>query len=274
MSESIKSRTNAIDAPGDGKEIKKLFDAVHTELTAVGALANELRTDHATTKTTVDAVETLIEELHDDAATQKTLNDELIADHATFKAVIDDLKGQINRVAGTNIITSGALTIGGTPTAVATGAFNYRVAGMTYAKAAVAAGTAPGNDVIPQNTFGAVALDIGADGTLDAIEATDNATGYASAALSAAGLPAVADGHARVGYVTATKSDGSFTFGTTALNAANTTVVYTNSATDVAVATSAPATLTATAPATLTAAKPASGPATLTAAAVVDTLIA
>jgi hypothetical protein len=30
----------------------------------------------------------------------------------------------------------------------------------------------------------------------------------------------------RLGYITATKSDGSFTFGTTALNAANSTVAY------------------------------------------------
>jgi hypothetical protein len=33
-----------------------------------------------------------------------------------------------------------------------------------------------------------------------------------------------------MGYVTATKSDGAFTFGTTALNAANTTVAYTSTA--------------------------------------------
>lgn len=32
-----------------------------------------------------------------------------------------------------------------------------------------------------------------------------------------------------MGYVTAMKSDGAFTFGTTALNAANTTVAYTSS---------------------------------------------
>ena len=56
------------------------------------ALANELRTDHATTKVTVDALETLAEELGTDAATQKTLNDELIVDHAAFKVTVDLLE--------------------------------------------------------------------------------------------------------------------------------------------------------------------------------------
>ena len=95
----------------------------------------------------------------------------------------------------------------------------------------MAAGTAPGNDVIPQGTYGACAFDIGVDGTIDAIEATGNATGYASAALAAAGLPAPATGHARMGYVTATKSDGAFTFDTTNLNASNSTVAYTEGTT-------------------------------------------
>ena len=48
------------------------------------------------------------------------------------------------------------------------------------------------------------------------------------ALLAAAALPAPAADHARMGYVTATKSDGTFTFGTTALNAANSTVAYTD----------------------------------------------
>ncbi len=73
-----------------------------------------------------------------------------------------------------------------------------------------------------------MAFEIGVNGTVDAVEATANSTGYASAALAVAGLPAVATDHARMGYVTAMKSDGAFTFGTTDLNAANTTVAYTD----------------------------------------------
>lgn len=126
------------------------------------------------------------------------------------------------------ILGNPALAIGSTPTAVSSAAFEYMINGNLYNKTAVAADTAPGNDVIPQALYGAVAFEIGTDGTVDAIEATENATGYASAALAVAALPAVQADHARMGWVTATKSDGAFTFGTTNLNAANTTVAYTD----------------------------------------------
>lgn len=128
------------------------------------------------------------------------------------------------------ILTGAALAIGSTTPNVSNGAFTYYVDGVKYAKAAVAAGTAPGNDVVSTGTFGAAAFDIGADGIIDAVEATANATGYGSAALAAAGLPAVAAGHVRMGYVTASKSDAAFTFGTTNLDAVNTTVAYTSTA--------------------------------------------
>lgn len=150
-------------------------------------------------------------------------------------AVVNEAKTLVNdirsKLQGNYVIGVPALAIGSTPTAVATALFHYMIGGKHYIKAAVAAGTAPGNDVIPQGTYGAVAFDIGADGTLDAVEATANATGYASAALAVAGLPAAASGHARVGWVTATKSDGVFTFGTTQLDAANSTVAYTDAPT-------------------------------------------
>jgi hypothetical protein len=116
------------------------------------------------------------------------------------------------------------LAIGTDTTKVLTPAFVYSINGTSYGKAT--AETALGNDVIPVGTYGAVALDIGTDGTIDLIEATNNAVGYGSSSLAAAGLPAVAANHVRIGYVTASKSDGAFTFGTTALNAANTTVAY------------------------------------------------
>lgn len=129
---------------------------------------------------------------------------------------------------GDILMTTPTLAIGGTNTAVSSIAFTYTVNGTVYSKAAVSAGTAPGNDVVPQNKYGAVAFDIGSDGTIDAIEAADNATGYASAALAIADIAAVAADHVRMGTVTAIKTDGAFTFGTTALNAANSTVAYTS----------------------------------------------
>lgn len=183
----------AVQHPGS---LARLLNAFDDEIDAVRTLVNELKTDHAT-------------------------NIAVIAD---LKTLVNDVRSQLQ---GDYILTSPALAIGSTTTAVANGAFDYVINGVPYKKAAVTTGTAPGNDVIPQSTYGAVAFDIDAAGTITAVEATDNATGYASAALAAAGLPATTADNARMGYVTATKSDGAFTFGTTALNAANTTVAYT-----------------------------------------------
>lgn len=135
---------------------------------------------------------------------------------------------QIRRVTD-GVLTDPALGIGSTPANVASAAFSYSINGTTYAKGAVAAGTAPGNDVVPINKYGAVAFDINAAGTITAIEAPANATGYATAADAVLALPDAADATVRIGYVTAIKTDGPFTFGTTSLAAANTTVVYTDS---------------------------------------------
>ena len=124
------------------------------------------------------------------------------------------------------------LAIGGTKTNVYTGALGYVIAGKSYTKGAVAAGTAPGTDVVPQNKYGAVAFDIDAAGTITAAVAPANATGYASAAAAAAALPACAAAKARLGYVTAKSSGaGGFTFGTDNFDAAGTTVAYTDATT-------------------------------------------
>ena len=144
---------------------------------------------------------------------------------ADSKTLVNDIRAKLK---GDYVVSKPGLDIGTTKPNVASVAFDYTIGGVQYSKAAVAAGTAPGNDVIPQSTYGAVAFDIGTDGTIDAIEAADNATGYASAALAIAGIADPAADHARMGTVTATKSDGAFTFGTTNLDAANTTVAYTD----------------------------------------------
>jgi len=139
------------------------------------------------------------------------------------KTLTNDIR---DKLLGNYPVTKTGLAIGSTETAVATGALDFTIAGVRYSKAAVVAGTAPGNDVIPEDTYGAVAFDIGVNGTIDAIEAVDNATGYASAALAIAGIPAAAAGHARLGTVTAIGSEDDFAFGTTNLDADDTTVVY------------------------------------------------
>lgn len=126
-------------------------------------------------------------------------------------------------------LTGAALAIGSTKPNVATKGFFYYINGILYSKGSIVAGTVPGNDVITSAKYGAVAFDIDANGTINAIEATDQAAQqFTSAALAVASLPAVASGFIRMGYVTASKSDGDFTFGTTNLDAANTTVAYTS----------------------------------------------
>lgn len=129
---------------------------------------------------------------------------------------------------GDFIVSSAGLAIGSDAEKVSSTAFEYCINGTMYSKAAVTAGTAPGNDVVPQSKYGACAFDIGTDGTIDAVEAADNATGYATAAAAVADIPAVGADHVRMGYVTVIKSDGAFTFGTTQLSAANVTEVYTS----------------------------------------------
>lgn len=146
---------------------------------------------------------------------------ELITNSGTVRTSVQTLQDD-------GILGNPTLAGGSNADDVANAAFEYIINGNLYNKAAITTGTAPGTDVIPQSLYGACAFDIGTDGTVDAVPATDNATGYASAALAVAGLPAVAANHARMGWVTVTKSDGAFTFGTTNLNAANTTVAFTD----------------------------------------------
>jgi len=139
-----------------------------------------------------------------------------------------DWSTAFTQITTDGVLTSAVLAIGTTLTNVANGIFTYFIAGVPYSKPADAAGTAPGNDEIPIGKYGAVAFEIGADNVIDVIEAAGNGAGtYTTAALAIAGLAAVQAGHVRMGTVTATKSDGSFTFGATALNAVNSTVVYT-----------------------------------------------
>ena len=153
-------------------------------------------------------------------------------DLIVFQENVRDLVNDIQDVLlGDNLIGTPVLAIGSNAPNVSNGVFNFRVNGIEYKQAADAVGAVPGNDVIPQSTFGAVALDVGVNGTVDIIEAGDNATGYASAVLAVAGIAAVGADHTRLGTVSTTKSDGTFTFGTTDLDAANTTTAYTDGTT-------------------------------------------
>jgi hypothetical protein len=142
-----------------------------------------------------------------------------------------ELYSTIGVLKGDYLLSKPGLVIGTTPANVANVAFTYTVGGVQYSKGAVAAGVAPGNDIVPANKYGAVALDINASGTVTVAEAAANATGYATAALALAAIPAVAANLVRMGTVTVIRTAGDFTFGTTSLADATTTAVYTDGTT-------------------------------------------
>ena len=153
----------------------------------------------------------------------RTINTVLTAPTASYDIYILDTASP----ASEHVIGSPTLATGSTADRVATAAINYIINGVQYYKAAEAAGTEPGDDAIITAKYGAVAFDIPASGTIVATEATGQAAAqFTTAALAIAAIPACAADHVRLGYVTVVKSDGTFTFGTTALSDANTTEVY------------------------------------------------
>jgi len=157
--------------------------------------------------------------------------DEWLDELRTVASSTKDLANALKASFTAGLMSAPTLAIGsGDKTAVANALFYYMIAGTIYAKAADGAGTEPGNDVIPDGKFGACAFDIGINGTIDAVEAAANSTGYNSALLAIAGIPAVATAHVRMGTVTAKDTGAAFTFGTVALDHAGGTVAYTDGA--------------------------------------------
>lgn len=100
--------------------------------------------------------------------------------------------------------------------------------GARYKPAANPTGTAPTGSAIPAYTYGAWRLEISSDQVIDAVAATDNATGYASAALALAGLPELQEEHIAVGTVTVINTAGIFTPGVTSFQAAGVTAIFTD----------------------------------------------
>ena len=127
-----------------------------------------------------------------------------------------------------SVLNSACLSTGTTADQVATKAFQFRVLGVAYTKAAVAAGTAPTATAIPEDTWGLFGFEIGVNGTIDLVDAADNATGYATEALAIAARPSTSASHCIIGYVTVMKSDGAFTGATTEFSADNVTANFYN----------------------------------------------
>lgn len=134
------------------------------------------------------------------------------------------------KVSSTGIKTGGALAIGSTKDKVANGAFEFDAAGQGYAETADAVGTELNAITTLQNKYGAQALDIGADGTIDPISCTNIATGFNTPGEAVSNLPAAAASHARIGYVTAMRTNvAGFVWGTTEFDDAETTDAFTSS---------------------------------------------
>ena len=138
----------------------------------------------------------------------------------TFKSMLE-VKSGIGRLA--------QLAIGSTKSRVASVQFNFYLAGVAYSKAAVAAGTAPPAQTIPQNLWGLFAFSIGSDGTIDAAGAAANTDGYASEAAAIAACPAAAASHVLIGYVTVmSTAEAGFVGATTLFDADGVTANFYN----------------------------------------------
>lgn len=118
------------------------------------------------------------------------------------------------------LLKSPGLAMGTDKDKVASLAFNFRIAGVNYLKAAVAAGTALTATTVPDHKWALFGWEIGADGTIDKVDAAGNATGYATEALAIAAAPAANASHIRLGYMTIKTEGATFVGATTLLDAA------------------------------------------------------
>jgi hypothetical protein len=119
------------------------------------------------------------------------------SERAAFKLLFDSLLSELAELKTDSIINAPVLSTGSTAEQVATTAFQYRIDGVPYTKAAVTAGTAltsVATHTVAANKFGGFAAQIDAAGTISFIEAGD-VQSYASEALAEAAaraLPAAA----------------------------------------------------------------------------------
>lgn len=134
-------------------------------------------------------------------------------------ALLADLEAKMAVIHGTNLITAATFTVGSTDRNVATPAFTFRINGVGYAKAAVAAGTAIGAQTVPADKWALWRGNIDTAGTIAWTAAAANATtGYDTEAAAIAALPAETAGKCDLGYFTVkTKAGFSFVAATDSL---------------------------------------------------------
>lgn len=130
------------------------------------------------------------------------------------------------------VLKGTALSIGTTVT-LASSACVITIAGVPVKVAATTAQALGSLGTIPASTWGLIAVDAVAAGTITFVSAAANySTGYATEALAIAAVPAKTTDKARIGYLTILASSSTFVVGTDALaggtggNPATTTNYY------------------------------------------------
>ena len=187
--------------------------------------SHTFRADYTATATVDDAGEIAL------ADTDLELNEPITANNDIELRLYHDT-GEFFRDYPVNqdetFFTPPTLSIGTTSAAaVKNAAFKYKVGDWVYSKAS--AETALSGSTVPQNKYGAWLLSINSAGTITITAATDNATGYGTAALAVNGLVIPTSSCAVMGFVTAINTvSGGFIPGTTLLSVATVTDTYTD----------------------------------------------
>lgn len=217
------TRTISLNAAANITKVpRSLLWSVMAALNQLRTLTDEFKTDHATSKTAVDAIETLIEELHDDHAIGITWDTEVDGDMDVINNYLSFLGEQDGVIGGdyTMAEQTAADMLGA-------GRIIYRIGGEVYYSAlqVAIAPDDPGVTVITGSNFGAWRVVIDRLGVVTT-ERTDNA-GSATAEVALLQLASVAQAAntAVIGYFTIQATTG-YTPGTDNIDGEAATVVY------------------------------------------------
>jgi len=226
MATKISEFINNISDPMVQRSLQAIWEAVDVEINALRTLANELRADHATQKTSHDAAETLIEELHDDHATLITWQAEVDGDLDEINDYLHYMNERDGVIGGDFSLTAGAAT-----TLTGAGRIRYRIAGIEYETVLDTTITLEDNGDVTQSKWGAWRLLIDATGTVttqDTAGSGSMAHDSAIDALLSLSQRAQTAGTIEFGYMTIVDTDSVFNIGTDNLNASGATAtVYT-----------------------------------------------
>jgi hypothetical protein len=180
-----KPRIN-MQAVSSAKQLIHLFTGMDNEIDALRTLANELRADHATTRTLDGDQTTLVNGV-------RTWTQAFPLGNPGFA------------ISSNFDITNG-------------NAFSYCIAGTLYSQAGSQSFDTGSAATFPAATWGIALLSLNAAGTETVTWATNSGAGYASEALAIAALPATPADHCPLGYATVlAHASNSFTAGTDAL---------------------------------------------------------